>query len=453
MDERGKAQVLVIDDDEAVREALAAALDEAGFAVRCAASLADARVTLAARKPAVVLLDVRLRDGNGLVYLQELRASAPDVPVIMATAYGDSERTISAMKAGAFDYVTKPFDLPLLLATVARAARSPAPARTPALAVDASTFIGSSPAMLPVWKAIGRAAASDAPVLVTGETGVGKELTARAIHEHSDRRTRPFVPVNVAALPAALVESELFGHERGAFTGASTRRLGRFELAEAGTLFLDEIGDLEPPLQTKLLRVLEDGSFERVGGETPLSSRARVIAASSRPIRPGAGGTLREDLYYRLSVVDIQVPPLRERRGDIPLLVDSFLRRRGGSRRAVSEAVIDRLSALPWPGNVRQLLHVVENACVMSSADVLDVGDFRIIAEASGVPHEDGAQPGVEDEELDLRSNLERLERALIKKALARAGGNRAQAARLLGIRRQYLYSRLEALGIDSERS
>jgi DNA-binding NtrC family response regulator len=451
MRERRKARALIVDDDEAVRDALESALDEAGYSTVCAPSLAAARLAIAAHGPDVVLLDVRLHDGDGLAFLAELRATTPDLPVIMATAYGDSERTISAMKAGAFDYVTKPFDLPALLAAVARAARAPQPAPRAPSTAEPSTFIGSSPAMLPVWKAIGRAAASDVPVLVTGESGVGKELTARAIHEHGDRRHQPFVAVNVAALPPALLESELFGHERGAFTGASARRLGRFELARQGTIFLDEIGDLEPPLQTKLLRVLEDGSFERVGGEAPVASNARIIAATSRPVKPGTGATLREDLYYRLSVINIRVPPLRERRGDIPLLVDGFLRRRGGSRRAISEAALDRLSEMDWPGNVRQLLHAVENACVMSAADVLDVGDFDL-GDDPGADFDEMTESG-RQEEFDLRTNLERLERTLIKKSLAKAGGNRAQAARLLGIRRQHLYSRIEALGIEEERS
>ena len=450
MAERGKARALVVDDDESVRDALASALEDAGLEAICATGVTAARAAIARQKPDLVLLDVRLHDGDGLAYLAELRAQVPDLPVIMVTAYGDSDRTISAMKAGAFDYVTKPFDLQALLATVSRAARTPEAAPPASPTVAPSTFIGSSPAMLPVWKAIGRAAASAAPVLVTGESGVGKELTARAIHEHGERRHEPFVAVNVAALPPALVESELFGHERGAFTGANVRRLGRFELARRGTIFLDEIGDLDPALQTKLLRVLEDGSFERVGGESPIRCEARLIAATSKPVKPGAGGVLREDLYYRLSVINIRIPPLRERRADIPLLIDGFLRRRGGPRRAISERALDRLSEMEWPGNVRQLLHVVENACVMSAADVLDTGDFDV-----------GEDPVVESVEaaeddspaqLDLRTNLEALERTLIKKAMAKAGGNRAQAARLLGIRRQHLYSRLEALGIESDR-
>ncbi|MCA9687487.1 MAG: sigma-54-dependent Fis family transcriptional regulator, partial [Myxococcales bacterium] len=233
------------------------------------------------------------------------------------------------------------------------------------------------------WKAIGRAAASRVPVLITGESGSGKELVARAIHDHGPQggpQGGPFVAVNLAALPSTLIESELFGHERGAFTGASTRRDGRFALADGGTLFLDEIGDLELTLQTKLLRVLDDGFFERLGDATPIASRARVIAATSRPVTPGSPGvTLREDLYYRLGVVRIDVPPLRERRQDIPLLVSAFLRKGGHGMRAVSADAMELLFDHDWPGNVRELKHVLENACIMSSAEVLDVHDFAAL--------------------------------------------------------------------------
>jgi DNA-binding NtrC family response regulator len=259
------------------------------------------------------------------------------------------------------------------------------------------------------------------------------------------------VAVNLAALPPTLVESELFGHERGAFTGAVARREGRFELAGNGTLFLDEIADLDLPLQTKLLRVLEDRGYERVGGSARQESQARIISATSRNVTPGgAGGRLREDLYYRLAVLRIDVPPLRERRQDIPLLVQAFLQRTAGASRAVSEAAMARLIDFDWPGNVRQLRHVLENACVMSTAEVLDaaafeLGDLGGPRPAAPTPE---ADPGMES--LDLKVHVERLERQLIATALARAGGNRAQAARLLGIRRALLYARMLQLGLGS---
>jgi two-component system, NtrC family, response regulator AtoC len=436
--------ILIVDDERTIREALTMALEEAGFRATPVDGVRAARARLEEGSVDAVLLDIRLRDGDGIALLEELRREMPHLPVIMATAYGDSDRTIAAMKLGAFEYVTKPFDLDALIATVRRAVKAPPAARVPEPPSEA-TFVGSSPKMLDVWKAIGRAAASHVPVLVTGESGVGKELVARAVHDHSERRAGPFVAVNVAALPGALVESELFGHEKGAFTGAAGRRSGRFELASNGTLFLDEIGDLDLALQTKLLRVLEDGGYERVGGSERLVSRARIVAATSRPVTPKtAGAVLREDLFYRLGVVRIDVPPLRERRQDIPLLVEAFLRRSSGPRRAVSEAAMDRLTFHPWPGNVRQLLHVLENACVMSTAEVLDEADFELGDEPAGAPPSAG--------DLDLRRALETVERRLIEQALERAAGNRAEAARLLGIRRALLYARMKQLRIGEPR-
>ncbi len=447
-------QILVIDDDQTIREALVAAFEDAGYGASSLSGISGARERIAAEKPELVFLDVRLKDGDGIEFLSVLRTEFPQLPVVIATAYGDSDRTIRAMKLGAFDYVTKPFDLDALLALVARAVRAPRVGKRVEASSSESAFVGSSPAMLEVWKTIGRAAGSDAPVLVTGESGVGKELVARAIHEHGSR-SGAFVAVNVAALPASLVESELFGHERGAFTGATARRAGRFELASEGTLFLDEIGDLPPPLQTKLLRVLEDGRFERVGDSTSIVSRARIVAATSRPVAPKSeGSTMREDLYYRLGVVTIHVPPLRERLQDVPLLVDAFLRRWSGPRRALSEGAMDRLLAYSWPGNVRQLKHVLESSLVLASSEVLDADDLRLPEETpSATSYVPEVPPPNAPEDLDLRANLERLERKLISRALEVAKGNRALAARLLGIRRALLYDRMRHLGIVGSRA
>jgi two-component system, NtrC family, response regulator AtoC len=434
--------ILIVDDDRAVRESLASTLLDAGYRTETADGVQAARRAVESTTFDAVLLDIRLRDGDGLAFLAELRRDHGHLPVIMATAYGDSDRTIAAMKGGAFEYVTKPFDLPRLLEAVRRAVHTPPRARLPEPAPAGVALVGSSATMLEVWKAIGRAAASEVPVLVTGESGVGKELVARAIHANSERASAPFVAVNIAALAPALVESELFGHEKGAFTGATARREGRFELASRGTLFLDEIGDLDLAMQTKLLRVLEDGSFERVGSQVALRSEARIIAATSKPVLPGAAGTtLREDLFYRIGVVRLEIPPLRDRRSDIPLLVESFLRGMKSPRRAVSEEAMERLMGHPWPGNVRELRHVLERACVMSSADVLDVEDFDFgsASESATLPVSD----------LDLRRSLEALERQLIQQALERAQGNRAEAARLLGIRRALLYARMKTFGMD----
>ncbi|HWZ88824.1 MAG TPA: sigma-54 dependent transcriptional regulator [Polyangiaceae bacterium] len=444
--------VLVVDDERGVREGLVRAVASVGHRTVAAASIAEAREAVAREELDCVLLDVRLKDGDGLVFLSELRAgSNRELPVIIATAYGDSERTIRAMKTGAFEYVTKPFDLPVLLGAVERAVKSRALARAlppAAKAAAAGSLVGVSAPMLDIWKLIGRAAASDAPVLVLGETGTGKELVARAIHDHSSRAVQPFVAVNVAALSQTLLESELMGHEKGAFTGAITRKLGRFELASSGTLFLDEMGDLDVSLQTKLLRVLQDGRFERVGGSETLTSSARIVAATNKAVRPGdPAATLREDLYYRLAVIEIFLPPLRARRSDIPLLVTHALERTRA--RAVSEEAMARLASYRWPGNVRELLHVIERAALMCSAEVIDVGDLPSALGEAPLP-----APGAlsEYDDLPLRDAVQALEKRMIERALERSGGNRAQAARLLGIARPQLYAKMDDLGMTEKK-
>jgi DNA-binding NtrC family response regulator len=437
--------VLIVEDETGLREGLMSAVESLGLRPIPAAGIEDARRALAVEDVACVLLDIRLRDGDGLDLLREMRADARrELPVIVATAYGDSERTIRAMRDGAFDYVTKPFDLPLLLATVQRAVKqrdllrtlSTPPERPPAR----GGLVGTSAAMLAIWKLIGRAAASDAPVLITGETGTGKELVARAIHEYSSRHAAPFVPVNLAALSPTLVESELFGHEKGAFTGAAARRTGRLENAGAGTLFLDEIGDLDAALQTKLLRVLADGRYERVGGGEPLAFEARVVSATHKPVRPGeAGCALREDLYYRLAVIEIDVPPLRARRSDIPLLVAHALA--ATAARAVSEEAMAQLLAYRWPGNVRELMHVIQRAAALSGGEVIDLVDLP----------EPVRDPDEQVAPATLREAVAMLEKQLITRALERAKGNRSEAARQLGIGRPQLYAKMEEYGIGGE--
>jgi DNA-binding NtrC family response regulator len=442
--------VLIVDDERGIREGLAAAVEGAGHRALPAPGLAEARRLIAAEPVDAILLDIRLRDGDGLDLLRELRGGAHrEIPVVVATAYGDSDRTIEAMRDGAFDYVTKPFDLPLLLSTVERALRQrnlqrSLPTRASPPTPKAAGLIGTSAAMLAIWKQIGRAAASDAPVLITGETGTGKELVARAIHEYSPLAKEPFVAVNLAALPASLIESELFGHERGAFTGATARRAGRFELAQGGTLFLDEIGDLEPLLQTKLLRVLQDGRFERVGGAEEITCRARVITATNKPVRPGQpGATLREDLYYRLAVFEIEVPPLRARRSDIALLVAHALD--GSPGRAVSEEAMEHLAGYAWPGNVRELLHVLRRAAAMCGGEIIDTPDLPPMVRAPDRIADSGRTPM---ERLPLKEAIAVLERRMIADALERAGGNRSEAARQLGIARTQLYQKMEEYGI-----
>ena len=452
------ATILVVDDDRTIREGLVRTLAASGYATRAAEGLGEARAVIARGGVDGVLLDIRLKDGSGLDLLSELRGTHPGLPVVMATAYGDSERTIQAMKLGAFDYVTKPFDLDHLMETLRRAVKAP-PVAAPVpeadeLGAEIGALVGSSARMLAVWKAIGRASTSAVSVLITGESGTGKELVARAIHEHSVRKAGPFVAVNLAALPPTLVESELFGHEKGAFTGAATRREGRFEAAAGGTLFLDEIGDLDPALQTKLLRVLQEGTFERVGSQDQLRHSARIVAATSRPVLPKTpGATLREDLFYRLAVLHLDLPPLRERKSDIPLLVQAFLQHLPGPRRAVSEAAMARLVAHAWPGNVRELHHVIERAAVMSTSEVLDQADLDLPTHPTHPPHPTPSTPGPaepEPDDLNLARATDALERRMIQRALERAGGNRAEAARLLGIGRPNLYAKMRELGLGS---
>jgi two-component system response regulator AtoC len=436
--------VLIVEDEAGLREGLASVVQAMGHEPLTAAGLGEARAIVAGTAPDCVLLDIRLRDGDGLDYLRELRdGPRRDTPVVMVTAYGDSERTIRAMRDGAFDYLTKPFELPLLKATIERALKARSLARTVAVVAPppgSTSLVGSSAAMLEIWKLIGRAAGSTAPVLITGETGTGKELVARAIHEYSPRSREPFVAVNLAALPPTLIESEVFGHDRGAFTGAVARRAGRFEVAGRGTLFLDEIGDLDAALQTKLLRVLQDGTYERVGGSEPLTNHARIVTATNKPVRPDEEGrVLREDLYYRLAVIEIRVPPLRARRSDIPLLVARALE--GTGARAVSEEAMALLLRYPWPGNVRELFHVLERAAVLCGGEVIDVPN---LPEALA----GGTVSAAPDEELPLRDAVAALEKRLIMRALARAGGNRSEAARQLGIGRPVLYAKMEAYGL-----
>ena len=441
--------VLVVEDEENIRDGLVRAIRKAGLDATAAPDLASARDALARQDYDCVLLDVRLPDGDGLDLLAEMKnGRAPAVPVVVATSFDDSERTIRAMSLGAYDYVTKPFDLTALRATILEAVRSRALARRVEPQSDEiegdARMVGRSSAMHALWKAIGRAAATDASVLVTGETGTGKELVARAIHRHSRRAQGPFVAVNLAGLPTSLLESELFGHERGAFTGAAQRRIGRVEIAAGGTLFLDEIGDLDPALQSKLLRLLQEHTFERVGGNEPIASDARFVAATLAPVRPDLpDARLRPDLYYRLAVLEIEVPPLRARRDDVPHLV-----RRGVERaraRGISDEALELLRARDWPGNVRELLNVVERAAVLAAGEVIDVRHFpHATPDAVGLARTLVQTLG----DLTLREAVALVERTMVTVALERVNGNRSRAARLLGIGRPLLYAKMREHGI-----
>ncbi|HEX5129536.1 MAG TPA: nitrogen regulation protein NR(I), partial [Usitatibacter sp.] len=359
--------VWIIDDDRSIRWVFEKALEREGIAHKTFGAAKEALDSLPEDPPQVVVSDIRMPGVSGLEFMQQLKTRLPSTPVIIMTAYSDLESAVAAFQGGAFEYLPKPFDVDHAVELVRRAldeSRRSTAEEAPAPEAEAPEILGLAPAMQEVFRAIGRLAQSHATVLITGESGTGKELVARALHRHSPRAAKAFIAINTAAIPKDLLESELFGHERGAFTGAQSMRRGRFEQAEGGTLFLDEIGDMPADLQTRLLRVLSDGQFYRVGGHTPLAANVRVIAATHQDLESRVKQRLfREDLYHRLNVIRLRLPSLRERRDDIPLLVRHFLaksaRELGVEGKRLTDAAIAFLAAHEWPGNVRQL----ENVC------------------------------------------------------------------------------------------
>jgi two-component system, NtrC family, response regulator AtoC len=448
---RERATVLVADDDAIIRGNLALLLRTEGYTVveaidglRAAQSLADPAVAL-------VLLDLKMPGKSGMDVLREHQDRLEETPVIVVTALGGSAAAIEAMKLGAYDYITKPFDLDEVLFTVRRALTQRAlVAQVRALASEQETpeeaeeeLIGRTPTMVQVFKSIGRVAATSEAVLITGESGTGKELVAAAIHNNSDRAGKPFVKVNCAALSPTLLESELFGHEKGAFTGAVARRRGRFEQADGGTLFLDEIGELDVDLQAKLLRVLQTGRFERVGGEETVPVDLRVLAATNRDLPARiAEGRFREDLYYRLNVVAIALPPLRERREDIPLLAEHVIRRLARKYRwpylALAPSALEELCKRPWPGNVRELENVLARAAILVQGRLILPQDLEL----SPAPTPSGVQPTAG---LNLK---EITERRVLQQALTQESWTRTRAARLLGISRRQLFDKIQQYGL-----
>ena len=456
-------RVLLVDDDPAIRELLREFLSEADLEIVEAETLAEVMVSFVERPPDLVLLDMWLPDGDGLDALAAMRTQA-ELPVLVITADSSSSRTIRAMQAGAYDYLIKPLEPEMVLHTVRRALehrRLSTEVRDLQAQLQSADgrerIVGGSPAMQQVYKLIGRVAASEAAILITGETGTGKELVADTLHQNSPRRTGPLVRVNCAALPEALLESELFGHEKGAFTGAVALRKGRFELADGGTIFLDEVGELSPGTQKKLLRVLQFGEFERVGGQATVSSDVRLLAATNRDLEADVkAGTFREDLYYRLNVIRIELPPLRERREDIPALVAHFLDKHRSALDAaptrISEAAMQAVLAESWPGNVRQLENTIQRAVVLSGGRVimpehLDLAHAAPQAASAGPLGLDVA--ALVREAVPLKQVLADVERALIVEALRQAEGNRSEAARSLHVYRRLLYQKMEEYGVE----
>ena len=475
------ARLLLIDDEEDVRYSFGRIFSPAEVDLRTAASGEEGLRLVREFQPDLVIVDNRMGSGmTGLETLQQLRKEHPRLLIIMLTAYGSTQTAIEAMKAGAYDYVLKPFDVPRMKDLVARALKA---ARDMKQVVSfdpdsegsaSEEIIGAHDSMVQVFKLVGQLAASDATVLITGESGTGKELVARAIYQHSRRSGHLFLAVNCAAIPEQLLESELFGHERGAFTGAALQRIGKFEQCHKGTLFLDEIGDMTPATQTKILRVLQSGAFERVGGGQQIKTDVRIIAATNKPIEHAvASGQFREDLFYRLNVVRIRMPALRERRDDIPLIIEHMLKRVAREQnlapRSISTTALRLLEKYHWPGNVRELENVIRRAFVVAKGPVVVPSDLPPeIAGATAAPGDPASAQIVaapaDAEVADLAKTLFQwarrnpknkivptVERELLIQALAETHGNQAQAARLLGMTRATLRKRVEKFGILKE--
>ena len=464
--------ILVLDDDAAIRTVIARALRRSGHQVATAASLAEFRREIASGMPDVVVTDVMLPDGNGLDMVSSIFAQHPDLPVIVLSAQNTLTTAVRANEVGAYDYLPKPFDLDDLARAVegALARRGAGEAQTVPDEDQALPLIGRSAAMQDVYRVIARVLANDLTVLISGESGTGKELVARAIHDLGHRRAAPFLAINMAAIPRELIEAELFGHERGAFTGAQARTAGRFEQAAGGTLFLDEIGDMPLEAQTRLLRVLQSGEFTTVGGARTIRADVRIVAATNRDLAVLVqSGQFREDLFYRLNVVPIALPPLRERRQDVALLARHFLERaaeHGLPRKQLDEAAVRVLEGHDWPGNVRELENIMRRLAALSRDEVIGGAELAL---ALGTPQPAMAMPseialadavraridrlaredprGIDDGTLYERIIAE-VERPLIEAMLARHGGNQLRAARAMGINRNTLRKRLDTLGI-----
>lgn len=438
------ASILIVDDDAAMCDALTELAHDLGYRTHLAASGPEALRMLETQPIDAVLLDLRMPGMDGMEVLRRIRARPHPPPVSVLTAHASAANTIEAMRLGAFDHLTKPIgrEEAARVLTGMLAARAESRAFPPE--PEAAGLVGSSEAMRAVQKTIGMLADSNATVLISGETGTGKELVARAVHDHGHRASKPFVAVNCAAIPSELMESELFGHVRGAFTGAVSDRKGAFREAGHGTLFLDEIGDMNLAMQAKILRALQERIVTPIGGKS-VSVDVRVIAATHRDLKQRVrDGNFREDLFYRLHVVPIHLPALRERIADILPLAEYFLARAGGGKRLAPEAAA-RLIRHGWPGNVRELKNAMERIAVLVRGDIASVADLDFIDETSAA-----ADGTIEWPEEDLPSATARLEKMLIRRALAKTGGNRAEAARLLGIHRQLLHSKMKRYGLDA---
>jgi nitrogen regulation protein NR(I) len=473
------SKLLLIDDEEDVQYSFRRIFDSPEIELTTASSGEEGLKLIPQIKPDLVLMDIRMGGITGMETLRRIRQMDTKLLVILMTAYGTTQTAIEAMKLGAYDYLLKPFDVPKLKDIVhnaLKAARDMKQVVSYQPLLESEDYelgiVGRSEAMQQVFKLIGQVATSDVTALITGESGTGKELVARAIYHHSERAQQPFLAVNCAAIPEQLLESELFGHERGAFTGAAMQRIGKFEQCNKGTIFLDEIGDMTPPTQTKILRVLQSGTFERVGGNQPIQVNVRVIAATNKPLEQAvAARQFREDLFYRLNVVRIHIPPLRERREDIPLLVNYFLKKTGRDQqrepKSISSAAVKALEKYHWPGNVRELENIIRRAHVIAKSGAILPGDLPPEVTGQGgvnLPVANGLADGSAADAAQLARQLFHLakrnpklkvlpavERELVIEALKDTDNNQVQAAKLLGITRATLRKRIEKFGIQRE--
>ena len=459
--------VWIIDDDRSIRWVLEKALEREGISCEVFNSASEALARLEKSRPAAVISDINMPGPSGLEFLQHVKEKMPRVPVIIMTAYSDLDSAVSAFQSGAFEYLSKPFDVDAAVELVRRAlAQNQEGVSISEEQAKVPEILGQAPAMQEVFRAIGRLSQSNATVLITGESGTGKELVAHALHRHSNRASGPFIALNTAAIPRDLLESELFGHERGAFTGAAAQRRGRFEQADGGTLFLDEIGDMPSELQTRLLRVLADGQFYRVGGHSPVKVNVRVIAATHQDLETRVKeGLFREDLYHRLNVIRLRLPSLRERREDIPLLAKHFLqksaRELGVETKKLSEATLKLMSGLPWTGNVRQLENVCHYLTVMAPGQVVEPKDLPPDLSETEAGMEGGDWLACLSRQVDMRlargesgildDLLPSFEKTLIAMALKHTGGRRIEAAQLLGWGRNTLTRKIQELGMNGE--
>ena len=459
--------VWIIDDDRSIRWVFEKTLAKEDIPFKTFSSAQDALSALPSGAPQVVVSDIRMPGGSGLELLQSLKERHPHLPVIIMTAYSDLESAVAAFQGGAFEYLPKPFDVDHAVDLIRRAMEESLRQNDEAEVAEASPeILGQAGSMQEVFRAIGRLTQSHATVLINGESGTGKELVARALHRHSPRASKPFIAINTAAIPKELLESELFGHERGAFTGAQNMRRGRFEQAEGGTLFLDEIGDMPPDLQTRLLRVLSDGHFYRVGGHQPIKANVRIIAATHQDLENRVKqGLFREDLFHRLNVIRIRLPALRERREDIPLLAKYFLQKSardlGVEAKRLTDAAMKYLQSHDFPGNVRQLENLCHWLTVMAPGSNVDIPDlppeFRLEQRAlttqswiSALERE--AELALNRGEQSIMPEMSRqFERALIVKALAHTGGRRIEASHLLGMGRNTLTRKIQELEIEGQ--